>query len=295
VSVFASILVPLDGSPDAAEALGCAAWVAGRLGARLHVLSAAPDELPAPAALRRLGVTEEHWPLVTLHQATGGPADAILSAVARHRVDLVVMAARGAGAHEAGAAAAGAPGRLLGTVARAVAERCPVPVLLLPPGHRQRLPWRRVLAPLSGEADADRALDLAVRLAEALDLQVSVAHAAAAGEQAMATRARYADALHHEYPHRLDELVERVLPAAGPGQVERIEDVALCRGDVAGEILEAIERRRISLLVVGWHGRFQRGRARVLKQLLRGVTVPVLLVQGGARPPIRLRVGDELD
>jgi nucleotide-binding universal stress UspA family protein len=293
VSVFASILVPLDGSRAAARGLGCAAWLAGRLGAHLHVLSATAEALPAQEALRRLGVAEEHWGLITLHQAPAYPPDAILSALARHDVELVVITARGEGAEAA--AEAPDPGRLVGHVTRAVIEGSPVPVLLLPPGYRERLPWRRVLVPLSGEVDAGEALALAVRLAEALDLGVCVAHVADAGGAGLEARARYADALHHEYPRQLDELVRQHLPGRDPGELRRIEDVVLCCGDVADELRDTIARKRVSLLVVGWHGRFQRGRARVVKQLLRTITVPVLLVRPPARAPFRLKVGEELE
>jgi nucleotide-binding universal stress UspA family protein len=82
MSVFASIPVPLDGSGLAARSLGCATWLAARLGAQLHILSATPHELPARAELARLRVPEEHWPLVRLHQASAYPESAILAALA---------------------------------------------------------------------------------------------------------------------------------------------------------------------------------------------------------------------
>jgi nucleotide-binding universal stress UspA family protein len=231
--------------------------------------------------------------VITLHQAPAYPADAILSALARFDVGLVVMTARGEGAEAA--AKAQDPGRIVGHVTRAVIERSPVPVLLLPPGYREALPWRRALVPLSGEAEADEALVLAVRLAGALDLQVCVAHVADVGDEGLAARTRYADALHHEYPGQLEELVGRLLPHCRPEEVGRIQDVMLCYGEVAGQLLERIERQRISLLVVGWHGRFEAGRARVLKHLLLTVTIPILLVKPAARAPFRLRIGKEIE
>jgi nucleotide-binding universal stress UspA family protein len=293
MSRFGSILVPLDGSRTAAQSLGCAAWLAGRLGARLHVLSVTPQEEPAPEVLRRLGVGEAYWPLITLHQAPAYPAAAILSALARYEARLVVLTARGEGAEAL--AEARDRGRIVGHVTRAVIERSPVPVLLLPPGYRERLPWTRVLVPLSGEADADDALAIAVKLAEALDLEVSVAHVADTSEEGLAARARYADAVHHEYPGQLGELVSRLLPHCSPDEPGRIEAVALCHGDVAGQLLEQIEGKGISVVVAGWHGRFEAGHARVLKQLLRTIAIPVLLVRPVTRAPFRLRVGEEIE
>jgi nucleotide-binding universal stress UspA family protein len=293
---FDSILVPLDGSRTAAASLGCATWLAARLHARLHILSATPRELPAREALARLHVAEEHWPLITLHQAPTYPENAILAALDRHDVELIVMTAQGAAANQAGTAPPD-PRKIVGHVTQAVIEQSAVPVLLLPPAYVEALPWRHALVPLSGEAQADESLSLAVRLANALDLEVHVAHVADsdAGEDGLAAAARYADAPHHEYPHRLDELVSRALPQCTPEECRRIEDVVLCRGDIAAELLKLIDRKRVSLLVVGWHGRFMAGHALVLKHLVQVVACPVLLVKPAARAPFRLKVGDDIE
>jgi nucleotide-binding universal stress UspA family protein len=295
MSPFLAILVPLDGSATAARSLGLATWLSGRLGARLHILSATPVERPAREELARLRVPAEHWPLVTLHQAPAYPERAILAAVARHDARLVVMTARGEAAEAPPAEPPGAP-RLVGHVARAVIEGSPVPVLLLPPAYREALPWQRILVPVSGEAEADEALALAVGLANALDLEVHVAHVAGpdAGDEGLAARARYADALHHEYPHQLQEFVRRALPHHGAEQCRCISKVELCHGDVGAELLRLIEDSRVSLLAVGWHGRFLSGRARVLTYLLERIGCPVLLVTGAPRPPFRLKVGEEI-
>jgi nucleotide-binding universal stress UspA family protein len=295
MSLVSSILVPLDGSRLAARSLGCAAWLAARLGARLHVLGATPRALPARAALTRLRVPEEHRPLITLHQAKAYPEEAILTAVARHDVSLVVMTTKGQTAETEGADPD--PTRIIGHVAHAVIERSPVPVLLLPPAYREALPWERILVPVSGEVDADAALTLAVRLAHQLDLAVHVAHVIdeEAGDEGLAARARYADALHHEYPEQLTELVERALPQCSSAERGRIAEVALLRGDVAAELIKMIERRHIGALAVGWHGRFMGGHARVLKHLLQTVPHPVLLVKPTPGTPFRLKVGEEIE
>jgi nucleotide-binding universal stress UspA family protein len=294
--VFASILVPLDGSRLAALSLGCAIWLATRLGARLHILSATPRTRPAHEELQRLLVPEEHWPLVTLHQVPAYPEDAILVALAHHGIELVVMSAYGQTA-EARVAAEPDPDRALGHVARAVVARSPAPVLLLPPSYREALPWERLLVPLSGEAEADRILGLAVRVADTLGLEVHVAHVAGedAGHCGLEATARYADALHHEYPNRLDELVSRSAPGSTRDERRRIKDVALGRGDIAAELLGLAERKRVSALVAGWHGRLSSGHARVLKRLIHRIESPVLLVRAAARVPFRLAVGAEIE
>lgn len=295
MSVFASILVPLDGSRIAARSLGCATWLTARLGARLHILSATPHERPARDELTRLQVPEQHWPLITLHQAPAYPEEAILAALARHAIELVVMTAGGRTAETPASEDADAAGPL-GHVTRAIIERSPTPVLLLPPHYREALPWQRALVPVSGEIEADEALALAMRLANALALEVHVAHVADAdGDESLEARARYADALHHEYPQQLEELVRRALPHCAPEECRPIADIVLCHGDVAAELRSLIERKRASVLVAGWHGRFMTGRAHVLKQLLEAITTPVLLVKPAARGPFRLKVGEALE
>lgn len=295
-SLLPSILVPLDGSCIAAQSLGCAAWLASRLGARLHILSATPQELPAREELARLKVPEAHWPLVTLHQAPTFPAEAILATIARHDVRLVVMTSRGETA-ETTATTKPAPAKIIGEVTRAIIERSAAPVLLLPPNYREALPWERVLVPVSGEIEVDEALVLAVRLANALDLAVHVAHVADAdaGEESLSARARYADALHHEYPCQLEEFISRALPHCAPQECRCIVDLALCHGDVVTELLKLIEHKRISVIVVGWHGRFLAGHARVLTELIRAIATPVLLVQLAHRTTLRLKVGGEIE
>jgi nucleotide-binding universal stress UspA family protein len=298
VTIFASILVPLDGSATAARSLGCATWLASRLGARLHLLSATPRELPAPEELRRLHVPEVHWPIVELHQAAAYPADAILAAVDRYDAGLVVMTARGSAIESQTAPRSADLVKIVGHVTQAVLEQCTVPVLLLPTRYQEVLPWHRLLVPVSGGTESDQAVATSVCLAGALDLVVDVAHVTDDGAsrgEALAARARYSDALHHEYGGQLEELVARAIPTLAADQRRRIRRTSLGRGDVAGELLDLVRRDPASVLVVGWHGRLAAGRAEILKQLLPVLDVPVLLVRSEAPAPFRLNVGAELE
>ncbi len=292
---FSSLLVALDGSELASRALGAAAWLAERLDAELHVLCAAREELPAQQTLERLRVPRAIRPRVTLHQAPGFPEKAVLEAIGSLGADLVIMSARGEAAE--GDAAEDDPFRLLGHVTRWVAEQSRVPVLVVPSAYRERLPWTRALVPISGEFEADAALGVAVRLANAVGFAVEVAHVVGAGGEpaGLAAEARYADAPYHEYPHRLHELVSRLLPECGPDECECIENVLLCRGDPGEELFTLIEKHSVSLLVMGWHGRFVRGHAGVVKQLLATIDCPILLVKAAPRPAFKLKVGEEIE
>lgn len=293
---FPAILVPLDGSGIATRSLGCAAWLASRLGARLHILSATARELPAREELTRLNIPQQHWPLITLHQSPVYPPEAILSAVAHSEVRLIVITSRGETA-ETETIKEPAPPKLIGSVTQAIIERSTEPVLLLPPNYQETLPWERALVPVSGETEVDEALAFAVRLANVLDLEVHIAHVADSdtGSESLSSRARYADALHHEYSCQLKEFVGRALPQCAPEECQRIVDLALCRGDIATELLKLIERKRISLIIVAWHGRLLTGRAQVLTRLIQALTVPVLLVKPEKRMGVRLKVGEEIE
>lgn len=296
---FASILVPLDGSETAARSLGCATWLATRLGARLHVLNAAGEERPPREQLRHLRIAEEHWPIVTLHQALESPEQAVLDAIERVGAQLVVMTARGeAAAGEAtDADTVDVPLKLLGHVTRWIVEHSPVPVLVLPPAYQEHLPWTSALVPVSGEVEADAVLTLAVRLANALDLKVKVAHVLGTddGQSGLSAEIRYADSIHHEVPSRLQQLISRALPQCTPGECACIEDVVLCRGDTGEELLKLIEDQRTGVLVAGWHGRFVEGHAQLIKALLSEVTCPLLLVKAAPSARFSLKVGDAIE
>jgi len=296
MSGIRSILVPLDGSAESARSLGTAVWLARRLDATLHILSAGYPELAPLDELRRLQVPQRYWAQIRLHQAEEFPEQAVLVAVERYEAQLIVMTARGE-TGEKRAEEVAEPGELLGHVTRWIVEHSPVPVLVLTPAYEERLPWTTALVPISGEPEADQALTVAVRLGNALGLQTTVVHVMEEGEQdsGLTATTRYADAPHHEYPSRFDELVVRALPGMTPAETASVVDVVLCRGDVGDELLKLMEERRISLLVIGWHGTRVTGHARIVKSLLSHAVCPVLLVKAAPRAPFVLKVGAELE
>ncbi len=291
MSAFDSILVPLDGSAAAAESLGCAGWLAERLPATLHVVSAGHPTIPAREDLRRLRVPEDLWSSVLLHQSEHFPEQAVLDAAKRCGARLIVMRAHGESAEEGEHNPSP-----LGHVTASIIESADVPVLVLPPAYEERLPWTTALVPISGEAPADQVLAIAVRLGNSLGLELTVAHVMSFGEAGtgLAGEARYADAAHHEYSCRLNELVERALSHCDRREAKCIRDVLLRRGDVAAMLLNVIEEREVSVVVIGWHACFSGGRAQILKALLHRVSCPLLLVKAAPPPPFDLKVGSAL-
>jgi nucleotide-binding universal stress UspA family protein len=276
VTLFDPILVPHDGLAEVAKALGCAAWLARELGTTLHVLSPGPLMLEHAQRAR-----------LVLHESEADPVPALLREIAAHAVKLVVMTARGE------SASAGVElSRRVGRVGQAIIERSPVPVILLPVRYREALPWRSMLVAASGERAADRALDAAVELANALRLAVTVAHCE---QSEAAPLGAYADEPHHELAHRLEELIGRGLVARGAKEQDCIHEVLLCRGDPAAELLAVLERLPNAVLALGWHGSLASGRAPVLTRLLEQGTCPLLLVRATERSGVRLNVGEHID
>ena len=146
--MFRNILVAVDGSEAANDALAQAIAIARRDGARLTLISvAAPprwrpagpyvvpypteDDLvrqPEEVARRAEAVVPDDVPVATVVRR-GPAAAAILERVLQGEHDLVVMASRGLGL---------AGSLLLGSVSRAVLAGGPVPVLIQPAGAGRR-------------------------------------------------------------------------------------------------------------------------------------------------------------
>jgi nucleotide-binding universal stress UspA family protein len=167
-----TILVPLDGSPLAEQALTLAVALASRGSSRLVLVRAAPEaagaafaelfaqqavaaheqghRATAEAELAALAERLQHKPVsVKAHVAAGDPASAILSTAVEEAADLIVMTSH-------------AHGRSLnwpcGRVAEAVLARALVPCLLVPTEGQQ--PWptdrpSRVLVTVDGSETAE--------------------------------------------------------------------------------------------------------------------------------------------
>ena len=173
-----NILLPLDGSPLAEQAIPYAAALAKNAPARLilvratqaqtlldvdaidaqaGVVSRADHELEAAAAkLRETGLDVDGYVYYER------PVSAILDAARRHQVDLIVLSTHGR---------SGLGRVVYGSVADDVLRHAEVPVLLVPPMLDHAWPTDRpltVLVPLDGSDLAEAALESAGLLAEGL-------------------------------------------------------------------------------------------------------------------------------
>lgn len=169
--MFRTLIVPLDGSPLAAQALKYAEVLGRRTESRVIVVSAAPDKGDIPADLA--GAVEQLQAAganASSRPATGKPAAAILEAADSEQADLIVMSTHGR---------SGIGRWVYGSVAERVLHDARVPVLLVSPGctrdWSEAREGRRVLVPLDGSEFAEAALEPAKKLAKALDAEIILA------------------------------------------------------------------------------------------------------------------------
>jgi hypothetical protein len=185
-----------------------------------------------------------------------------------------------------------------------VLEKCPAPVLVLPSRWRMQGGLRSLFVPMSGEARESIALDWAIRTASALGVPVDILHVASgkeapvspddtvrpfrdpAGTDGFACQPR--DAFHHEYPRLVEQFVGQASPLTSVRQKKVIRNFYHHCGDPLGFLLRYLRDGKYGaaggMVVVEWKGRFDPGRARVLKRLLAAAGSPMLLL----RQPQRL-------
>ena len=303
------ILVPVDGSPSAEQALGLAVTLATRDGARLDLVlvtepisplehargAPVPDprldyELRREKAtyLTRLAerVEGEHPVRATASVEEGPVAETLARRALEVDADLVTMTAH----HPAGIG----PTWLTST-ADAVLRRADVPVLVVrrvegrEPQAAAAFPPRRVLIPLDGSAAAESILDAAVAvggneakyvLAGSIDADpVNALTAEIVGferDTAAEFRARVLAYL---------ERVARSLRARGL----HVETKAVHGPDLAGAILDYAKAYRADLIALAMPGRDLEERlvaGAVAEDVVRGTSVPVLLRRPTAVPNV---------
>ncbi|HKJ91891.1 MAG TPA: universal stress protein [Longimicrobiales bacterium] len=184
--MYASILVPLDGSHFAEEAIPHALDLVRRSGARLHLVTV---RTPTAALLAGLagraetdgsadpereyldriceGLCDELGESVSFALLDPPVADALNDYAAAHDVDLIVMTTHGRG---------GLSRAWLGSVADVLVRRATMPVLLYRPGmeHGASTAFRNILVPLDGSAESETAVARALQLGALTDARYTL-------------------------------------------------------------------------------------------------------------------------
>ncbi|MFL5506421.1 MAG: universal stress protein [Gemmatimonadales bacterium] len=310
--MYRSILVPLDGSTFAEQALPVAADIAARAKATLHLVLvhqatavvAGPGE---PVVLdpgiderrrgeeggylaRLQGLVAHGDAVQVVSQVIEGPvADAVAHYAHAHAVDLVVMTTHGRGVFSR---------FWLGSVADRLVRQLEQPLLLLRPqpsgGAPRALGFGRILLMLDGSPHAEAMIDPSVQLAHTFGGELTLVRvverlapiwlplpgvAPVPDTDAMAHRQLEATRYLHEVANRL-----RVRGVPARTAVEVAPD------PVSG-ITEFAERERMDVIALATHGhggpvRFLLGS--VADKLVRSATLPLLVW----RPRLREKAQD---
>lgn len=287
------ILVPLDGSALGETVLPCAEELARLTGAGVALVQIVEpfdplrDLLPARVAeiehAQQKAEAHVHDYLATVARqfgragvavqirvAVGDPADQIIQAAGN--ADLIAMSTHG----HSGVGRWG-----LGSVAGTVLRDAPVPVLLLRADQTDIIATghpRRILVPLDGSDLAEQALPLATGLARRAGATLLLLRSVAWPPVGGAGRLRHGEEQARGYLAEVGQRLTRQGCAVGTS----------LRCDPAAEaILAAAMEQRADLIVMTTHGRGGLGRwayGSVADRVLRGASVPVLLVRAAAPP-----------
>lgn len=302
--MFRSILVPLDGSTYAEQALGTALWIARRGDATLQLIHVRPPdeagydrETPPSEASEESAVRshlQEYLGSLALRLSAESPVDVswrvaagpvavrILEAAEASRSDLIVLTTHGHG---------GLAPAWLGSVAESVIRQAPIPVLQVRPRVNRvdeaEPAIRRILVPLDGSAESESAIgpahDLAI-LAEAevtllavviLPREVGDPPVTMSGSPDPAEEYRRAES----YLAELDRRLTR------EGVATRVAVATSLHP--AAAILDAVTEPNASIIVMATHGRSRLRRmsvGSVSDKVLRAAAAPVMLVRPKEAP-----------
>lgn len=166
--MFRDIVVPLDGSGLAEQALELADWIAGECDARLHLVRvhvswpgqyADEDRAPRAGDERYLELLasprREARQDVRVAVLDGSVALAISDYADRVNADLIVMTTHGRTGNER---------RRLGSVAAVVAHHAACPVMLVRAGERSTAPFDHIVVAVDGTEQPEAVTSMALQL-----------------------------------------------------------------------------------------------------------------------------------
>ncbi len=292
------ILVPLDGSPFAEEALPVALRLSQRDAAQLDLVMVQEPPLRDPKfdqdlhrqrgayldlLFDRLG--ERDWARGTSALLTGRPVETLVERIQSHGADLVVMTTH---------ARSAARRAWLGSVADGLVRQSPVPVLLLRPAEEEgrasnQGPYNRVLVPLDGSPGGEEIFDRAIEVTGTQGVRYTLLRVLTRQESPMAevlprrgeaptTRAQRATV------ESLLESTAHALRSRGlEVEAETVINDAPGRGIVGYAEAHGIDLIAMTTRSKGGLERWILGS--VADEVLRGSTCPLLLVNPGANSP----------
>ena len=283
---FRTVLVPLDGSPQALCVLPVAARVAASEGATLHIVHVGERTAPAREVLEKLGVSDAAIRGAVLDQAAGDPAGEVVRLAQAQRDALIVLST-----HTSTEKARGQ----LGSTTAAVLRHFGCPVLLVPPEHESRRDarraqdeaggsgpgrLRRILFPEDGTPATATAMDSAAELARRVGAEVVVLHVAETGSPPSAEPGTlttpYLDQPQHEWPAWASEFIARMAALGHTPDQVRFR-LAVATGDPGQAIVDFAHRYDIDLIVLACIREWGSGHAHTAQAVILRSNVPILL------------------
>lgn len=297
--MFRKIIVPLDTSSLAEQALGSATSIARASGGAVELLlihtgvsydgithgsTAGPPEEHvyvqglAQEVAHRFGIT------VTGHVERGIPAESIVRRARTVGADLIVMTSHGR---------TGFSRAWLGSVADGVVRESTMPVLIERPveGRRWRntatRPFHRMLIPLDGSALSAAVLQPAIDLCRWMDARPILTRVVLpvtidvtdAGVPLYPPQIVDPEVTRHYVNKAQDELTEISLALEADARIAAETEVAVGE-NVAATLIDVAKRRRADIIAMSTHSR---GPSRLLlgsvtDKVLRGTSLPILVL-----------------
>lgn len=286
--MFERIVVPLDGTPVAEQALGPAVSVAREEAAHVHLVTV---ERPAAVELEpSIGVLDDDYleemaegvsdagvPSVSTQRLTGDKTPAVLEAYRKEvGADLIVMCTHGRRGME----------RVwLGSVADDLVRRSEVPILLVRAGTGERsgganlraaTRFKRILVALDGTHFSRQALEQAARLGGKVGTTYVLAHVVAGSGGTAAEPQQKAQAM-AEAKMKLE--VQAFTEGGYAAEFAMTSSASVAQG-----IIDLAARHEAEVIVIATHARSGVGRmvlGSVADEVIRSADLPVLVV----RPP----------
>jgi nucleotide-binding universal stress UspA family protein len=291
-----TILVPVDFSPPSTSALALARELAGPFGAELHLLhvrTVVDNPIVSPEDLdevERILAMSDARTLELLEKSSDGigspthchvrrgvsPAEAVIDAVSELDCDLVVMGTQGR---------RGLKRLLVGSVAKEVVHRSPVPVLTTRVETDRGFPPQKILVAYDSSEESLEAVLVAAEWAQALRAEVTLLHAM--------EPITYPDFYSHytlraNHMARLGERCREALDEVGRKHLQTVaHDTAVIHARPAEGIIDVSANQNFDLVVLATRGLSGVAHAlfgSVAERVVLLSKIPVLTVRGSSRP-----------
>lgn len=283
--MIGTVLVPLDGSELAEQALPYAEAIARISNAPLHLMRVVPPDAPASAESEARDYLRDkakaYGDRVQISVRMGQPADQIVDSADEMTEPVIVMTTHGR---------SGIGRWLYGSVADRVVRGSGAPVLLIRSGAKDRRAEtvHTVLVSLDGSVYSEAALPYGKEIAQAFDAELLLVRVAETtqlygmlGTEPMTPAS--ADTFNEIGQRLVEEAQDYLAKVAEPLSKEGVKVRTETLEGFAADQLLALEREMpVDLIVMATHGRSGLGRlvfGSVAERILKVGTTPVMMIK----------------